>query len=329
MRNKTLSLSSIKHFSYLFFIIYILYLSSITFSCSTLARDILLVQNHQPANTGLYASGHENYCFASDMQTAGILQHEYITNSEGLKLHALNITNPHKTDVIIISIHGWSKGAYTQLFKYGKLFYNNLNVNLFLPEMQNCGKSEGSAFGWGYLDYSDMLLWIDRVIEIYGQNCKIILHGLSAGATATLFTAAQELPSNVVCAISDAIVPSFNDLVLYHIKNYVGEKKEQWMQSLQSAFDEKPGSYDLSAVNLYKHAEDISIPVLFIYTAADPVVPIEQQRTLFEQKKGEKAEWLITDSYHDRIVIDHPAEYLKQVVDFINQYLPEPVSAKN
>ena len=310
-------------------VLLIILFSFFSFSCSTLARDILLVQNHQPANTGLYASGHENYCYASDLQSAGILKHEYLVNPEGLKLHALNITNPQKTDLIILSIHGWSKGAYTQLFKYGKLFYNNVNVNLFLPEMRNCGKSGGAAFGWGYLDYSDMLLWIDRIIEIYGQDCKIVLHGLSAGATATLFTAAQELPSNVICAISDAIVPSFNDLVLYHIKNYVGDKKEQWVQSLQTAFYEKEGSYDLSAVNLYTHIENISIPVLFIYTAADPVVPIEQQRALFEQKKGEKTEWLITDSYHDRIVIDHPTEYLKHVIDFINQYLPAPVSTKD
>ncbi len=329
MRKKTLSISSIKFFLHIFFTIYILYLSFISFSCSTLARDILLVQNHQPANTGLYASGGENYRFASDLQHDGILTHEYITTPEGLKLHALNITNPKKSDIIILSIHGWSKGAYTQLFKYGKLFYKNSSVNIFLPEMRNCGKSEGTVFGWGYLDYEDMLLWINRVIEIYGSDCKIVLHGLSAGATAALFTTAQKLPSNVVCAISDAVVPSFTDLILYHVAPYQGkkaEKCEQFAQSIQASFYEIEGSYDFSAVNLYDHIEKVNIPVLFIYSAADPVVPINQQRTLFEQKQGEKDEWLIEDSYHDRIVIDYPTEYLEHVINFINKYLPSPIS---
>ena len=44
------------------------------------------------------------------------------------------------------------------------------------------GKSEGTYIGFGCLDRYDALQWMEYVVERLGEDCELMLHGISMGA---------------------------------------------------------------------------------------------------------------------------------------------------
>lgn len=65
------------------------------------------------------------------------------------------------------------------------------------------GKSGGTYIGFGCLDRMDARLWIGYVIERLGQDCQVMLHGISMGGATVLMTTGLLLPPQVKAAVSD------------------------------------------------------------------------------------------------------------------------------
>ena len=69
---------------------------------------------------------------------------------------------------------------------------------------QRCsGKSGGHVITFGVREHRDCLSWVDFAVEHFGSDVKLILTGLSMGASTMLYLADQELPENVKCIIAD------------------------------------------------------------------------------------------------------------------------------
>ena len=95
------------------------------------------------------------------------------------------------------------------LFPVGKMFLD-MGFNLFMPEMRANGASGGDAFTFGAKESEDALLWLNKIIEIFGEDCRILISGNSLGGATTLLTFSKpSLPKQVKCAIEDC---SFTDV---------------------------------------------------------------------------------------------------------------------
>lgn len=289
-------------------------------SCTSVASNLLLVFQFQPKDTGLYAASDENIEWYKKQKQDELLFDEYITAADGAKLRALNLKAKEPSKTVILSVHGWSKGAYTQLFKFAKPFSQELGVNVVAPDLRNFGQSEGTVNGWGIFDKDDLLLWINKVIEWYGDDCNIFLHGLSLGGTAVLYTASFDLPKNVVGVISDAAVLSFRDIACWQLSRFRKdeEKNQIFVDKMQDYFNKFEGSYDLDLISLYNHLERIKLPTLFIYSKTDEFVPAWSHERIIALTNSEKQIWAVPKCSHDQIIVRFQDEYIAQVKEFID-----------
>ncbi|MBQ2342273.1 MAG: alpha/beta hydrolase, partial [Bacteroidaceae bacterium] len=62
-------------------------------------------------------------------------------------------------------------------------------------------------------------------------------------------------------------------------------------------------------------------PMLFIHGEQDDYVPTEMVYRLYEAKPQPKALWIAPGSPHAWSYHDHPAEYTRQVRQFLSRYL--------
>lgn len=128
-----------------------------------------------------------------------------IESHDGLKLRSIFYPAETKSDVTVITIHGFGSHAERE-WAFPGLFYHSLGYNVLIPYQRAHGPSGGKRITFGALESLDMIDWIARVNEI-APDGKIILHGLSMGGGIALQLSAVEM-KGVKCIISDAPSPS-------------------------------------------------------------------------------------------------------------------------
>lgn len=195
-------------------------------------------------------------------------------NREKMKLvgHFLN-NNSKKTAIIV---HGYG-GSYVEMQPYCR-FFAERGFNVLAVDNRAHGESEGQCLGFGWYDRLDVCDWIDFVNRILDEQ-KIVLFGLSMGATAVCCAAGEKLPQNVVGIISDCAFANGKKQLVFSAK-----KKMPFSAvfvNFFARFLRRIQDFDLDKVDAVKALRTCSVPILLIHGDCDEVVPIENMFDLF------------------------------------------------
>lgn len=124
-----------------------------------------------------------------------------IRSHDGLTLHAKYFEYAPGA-VCEIMFHGYRGSAERDLSGgIQRCFALGRNV-LLIDQRTSCG-SEGNVISFGINEHRDCLAWIDFAIERFGPDIKLILTGISMGASTVLMAAGKPLPQNVVGVLAD------------------------------------------------------------------------------------------------------------------------------
>ncbi|OJF76562.1 MAG: hypothetical protein BKP49_06190 [Treponema sp. CETP13] len=131
---------------------------------------------------------------------------------------------------VVIIVHGFSDSSDGMGYlaeEYHKLNFIVLSINL-----RAHGQSSGEYPGLGYLDKKDLNLWIDYLREKFGENIKIIIHGISMGAgtvVQTLFSKKtwNEDGCKIIGAVADCGFSCFKDQISLQIQGSLGFSRIQ------------------------------------------------------------------------------------------------------
>ena len=93
------------------------------------------------------------------------------------------------------SEHAEASGMYLD-------YYASRGFDLFCCDHTAHGESEGRFIGFDVLESEDCLRWIDALIERFGEDVEIVLHGFSMGA-ATVLQMSSRCPKQVRLIVAD------------------------------------------------------------------------------------------------------------------------------
>ena len=130
----------------------------------------------------------------------------YITSRDGLRLHGTFFCCEGSRRAVVC-FHGYTSEGLNDYTSIAK-FYLNQGFNLMVVDERAHGKSEGTYIGFGCLDRYDALQWMEYVVERLGEDCGLMLHGISMGAATVLMSTGLELPEQVKAAVSDCAFTS-------------------------------------------------------------------------------------------------------------------------
>ena len=158
--------------------------------------------------------------------------------------------------------------------------------------------------------------------DTFGDDIKIILHGISMGsATVMLMSGSDALPKNVKFTIADCGYTSALDEFNYKLESLGVPRKP--IIPLVRAINNQRAGYDFgNDTNALKAVKNAKVPMLFIHGGDDKFVPTYMVYLLFDACQSEYKDMFIApgadhaESYHKA-----KAQYEGKVAEFIEKFI--------
>ncbi|MBQ9309308.1 MAG: alpha/beta hydrolase [Bacteroidales bacterium] len=251
------------------------------------------------------------------LKAQGILKDTVITGYNGYPIHAAYLPAEGKAQGTAIVVHGYTDNHYVFLYLV-RMYRDEFGFNVFFPDLQYFGYSEGPAAQMGWFDRYDVERWAEVAHGIFRDDFMVI-HGVSMGAAATMMMSGDELPPYVRAFVEDCGYSSV---------------WEQFASVLKSSFHLPPFPVLTSANIVCKHRygwgfkEASSVdqlakcdrPMLFIHGDSDSFVPFSHLQKNYDAKVlGYKEMWVSEGAVHANSYSRHPKEYTERVRAFLEK----------
>ena len=189
-----------------------------------------------------------------------------------------------------------------------------LGRNALLIDQRGSGESDGHVISFGINERKDCLRWIDFAIEKFGKDCKIMLGGISMGASTVLMAAGEPLPENVVCALGDCGYSSPKEIIQKVVKEMRLPPKllYPFIKLGAKAF----GKFDLDEASPVKAMETCKVPVLLLHGDEDDFVPFAMSEQIFNACTSTKRLVPIQGAGHGLAYPKNPAAYIAALKEF-------------
>ncbi len=180
---------------------------------------------------------------------------------------------------------------------------------------QRCsGKSGGHTITFGVNEHKDCLAWVDFAIKTFGPDVKLILTGISMGASTVLMAAGTPLPSNVIGVLADCGYSTAKDIIRIVIRklNLPANLAYPFVWLGARIF----GKFDLHETPAVEAMAKCNVPVIFFHGEDDDFVPCDMSRTNFDACKARKMLVTVPGAGHGLSYPVAPEQYIEALRKF-------------
>lgn len=275
-------------------------------------------------NADSYMYMYKNYPFlhpwVDSLRQVDALRDTFITNPEGIQLHAYYIRAPRPTRKTAVIVHGYTDDAI-RMFMIGYLYNRDLQYNVLLPDLQHQGESEGEAIQMGWKDRLDVKQWMRLANQLYGDSTQMVVHGISMGAATTMMLSGEEQPSYVKCFVEDCGYTSVWDEFAHELKNSFHLPPFPLLYATSWLCEQKYG-WNFKEASSLKQVAKCRLPMFFIHGDKDTYVPTWMVYPLYEAKPEPKELWIVPGATHAVSYQENKQEYTDKVKAFVGKYIP-------
>lgn len=239
-----------------------------------------------------------------------------ITSFDGLKLCGKYYE--HTPDAPIeLMFHGYRGNAERDLSGAVQRCFS-LGRSVLIVDQRTSGNSEGNIISFGINESRDCLAWVNFLVEHFGKDVRIILTGISMGASTVMMASAMDLPSNVISALADCGYTSAKDI----IKKVIREMRlpADLLYPFVKLGAKLYGHFDLEETSPLEAMKNCRIPIIFIHGETDDFVPCDMSRANYEACVAPKRLFTVADAGHGMSYLLDNDGYFKALKDFSEEY---------
>jgi pimeloyl-ACP methyl ester carboxylesterase len=214
-----------------------------------------------------------------------------------------------------IMFHGYRGSAERDLCGGVQRAFS-LGHSALIVDQRAAGHSGGNVISFGANESKDCLRWVTKVNEVFGTETKIILTGISMGASTVLMAAGNELPENVVAVLADCGYTSAEEIIKVVIRQMHLPPNLAYPFVMLGA--RLFGRFDLRQANATAALENCKVPVIFAHGDADDFVPCHMSKANYDAFAGTKALVIIPGAGHGLCYLADPEGYLAQLKAFFD-----------
>lgn len=234
-----------------------------------------------------------------------------IISHDGLKLRGKYFEYSPDAPIELM-FHGYRGCAESDLsggvIRCRKLGHSSLIVN-----NRGGGNSEGHVITFGVKERLDVPLWVDFILKEINPNARIILTGISMGASTVMLASAKKLPENVIGVLADCGYSSARDIIKKVIRDMKLPQASYFFVRLSGKIF---GGFDVEDANCTKAVSETTLPTIFFHGDADAFVPCEMSRKNYEACTVRKSLVIIEGAGHGLGYPVNPEKYLEELDSF-------------
>ena len=239
-----------------------------------------------------------------------------ITSFDGLKLRGKYYEHVKGAPVEIM-FHGYR--GYSERDLCGGLNRCiKLKKNVLAVDHRAHGDSEGHVISFGIKERYDVKAWTEYAYNRFGDNVKLIITGISMGASSVLMASSLELPKSVVGVIADCGYTSPKEIITSVIKNMGLPPKlcYPFVKLGAKLF----GRFNLDQTSCVEELKKTKLPIMLIHGDKDELVPYYMS----EQNKNACASWCelikIEGAGHGTSLLVNQEKYINALKEFEKVY---------
>lgn len=195
-----------------------------------------------------------------------------------------------------------------------------LGRSALLVNQRASGDSDGHVITFGIREHRDCLSWVDFMVTHFGEDVRIILTGISMGATTVLIAAGRPLAKNVIGVLADCGFSNAADIM----KKVIREMGLPVFPcyGLARLGGRLYGGFDIEEISATESLRSCTVPVIFFHGEDDAFVPSDMSRRNFEACASRKRLVMVPKAGHGLSYPVDPATYLQEVSEFFGENAP-------
>ena len=153
-----------------------------------------------------------------------------------------------------------------------------LGRSALIVDQRASGESEGNVITFGVNESRDCISWLEFMTERFDKDQKIILTGISMGASTVMMATSYPLPKNVVGILADCGYTSAKEIIKKVIKDL---KLPALLYPFIKLGAKLYGHFDLEENPPIEAMKKYTLPVFFAHGDADAFVPCSMSEENF------------------------------------------------
>lgn len=242
-----------------------------------------------------------------------------ITARDGVKLYGRYYHRADEAPVVLM-FHGYRSSSLRDGMGAFR-FTEECGYNILMVDQRAHRESGGRSITFGVKERYDCLDWIAHLKATLGEDTKMILIGLSMGASTVLMAAGLELPENVQGIIADCGYSTPKDILSEVIKKMrLPVAPVYFLVRLSGIIF---GGFDVESASAKEALKHCKVPVLLIHGEADDFVPCEMSKANYEACGSEKELFLVPGAGHGMSYMTDTEGYVERFKGFLQKYFAE------
>ena len=153
-----------------------------------------------------------------------------------------------------------------------------LSHNILFVDQRSHGESEGRVITYGINERRDAILWVNYIIERFGEGVEIVLVGASMGGATVLSAAGEKLPKNVKAIISDSGFTTPLDVMAFVCGG--GRLGDVLVRFGARAVARIFCGFNINETSAVRAVSGAEIPIMLMHGRSDRIVPHDMAEEL-------------------------------------------------
>ena len=239
-----------------------------------------------------------------------------ITSHDGLRLVGRLYRAESETNKYIICMHGYRSS--NDDFTCAMGFFMSQGYNILAIAQRAHGESDGKWITFGVKERYDALSWCNYLIETFGDGIKIILDGLSMGATTVLMASGLDLPKNVKGVIADCGFTSPWDIVTHVARHDMHIPKFPLLYLMLPTVKLICG-FGLKVESTVNAVKRSKLPILLVHGLSDDFVPHEMSVKAYNARPENSRLISVENATHGMSFVVDEERCKKELGYFLNE----------
>ncbi len=215
-----------------------------------------------------------------------------IISDRGEKLSGYLLKAEGESKNYVFCAHGYRSYGKKEFCGVAQ-YYIGKGYNVFLVDHIASGESEGGYCTFGHYETDDCIKWLSYMIESFGADISIMLHGVSMGSATVMMMSGRSLPENVRGVVADCGFTRAVDLFDYKLRD-LGIPPTALIRVVNEVNKKRIG-FDFNSLNPVESVSKAAVPMLFIHGDTDALVPCSMVYELYERCASEVKQLLVVE----------------------------------